>query len=421
LAVNLVVDNDISGAAAIRYPRKNSGTASIGLVPIDDPHHAIPHEARPVVNQARFESFGATAVAAMNNCYQDWSAAAQPALVEKLWPEVIAAQSALGKNASLGAVLAAGRHRLEARLGLRTLEIPVSLLAKTQAFAQFAADIIIQQETFNTSYNTRLAEYRKVHKIRSMAHPVPSLERDGQWLEAPFWIWSQQQPTRRRLFVKARGRSVELTDRNGWQRQTDTKQLTQTLFDSNQTDIAIRPRALTTTMFCRLMLCDRFLHGIGGAKYDQLTDLIASDMFGVPLPPFSTLTASVHLPLNQPLVTRADQSTIAHQIRERHFHPETFVDRTSATAATIAQKQAAIADDSLSRRERHEQIARANEQLRPFLAGEVKQLQQQLAELPDQIRSSQIANSREYSFCLFPDSLTEELRQMASTGQANPD
>ena len=221
--------------------------------------------------------------------------------------------------------------------------------------------------------------------------------------------------------MKARGRSVELTDRNGWQRQTDTKQLTQTLFDSNQTDIAIRPRALTTTMFCRLMLCDRFLHGIGGAKYDQLTDLIASDMFGVPLPPFSTLTASVHLPLNQPLVTRADQSTIAHQIRERHFHPETFVDRTSATAATIAQKQAAIADDSLSRRERHEQIARANEQLRPFLAGEVKQLQQQLAELPDQIRSSQIANSREYSFCLFPDSLTEELRQMASTGQANPD
>jgi hypothetical protein len=153
LAVNLVVDNDISGAAAIRCPRKNSGTASIGLVPIDDPHHAIPHEARPVVNQARFESFGATAVAAMNNCYQDWSAAAQPALVEKLWPEVIAAQSTLGKNASLGAVLAAGRHRLEARLGLRTLEIPVSLLAKTQAFAQFAADIIIQQETFNTSYN----------------------------------------------------------------------------------------------------------------------------------------------------------------------------------------------------------------------------------------------------------------------------
>ena len=36
--------------------------------------------------------------------------------------------------------------------------------------------------------------------------------------------------------------------------------------------IKLRTRALTTTLFARLVLSDMFLHGIGGAKYDQVTD-----------------------------------------------------------------------------------------------------------------------------------------------------
>ena len=35
--------------------------------------------------------------------------------------------------------------------------------------------------------------------------------------------------------------------------------------------IKLRSRALTTTMFVRLFLADAFLHGIGGAKYDEVT------------------------------------------------------------------------------------------------------------------------------------------------------
>ena len=44
--------------------------------------------------------------------------------------------------------------------------------------------------------------------------------------------------------------------------------------------IRLRTRALTTTMFARFLLGDLFVHGIGGAKYDELGDEIARGFFG---------------------------------------------------------------------------------------------------------------------------------------------
>ena len=45
--------------------------------------------------------------------------------------------------------------------------------------------------------------------------------------------------------------------------------------------IRLRTRALTTTMFSRFLLGDLFIHGIGGAKYDELGDEIARRFFGI--------------------------------------------------------------------------------------------------------------------------------------------
>ena len=34
----------------------------------------------------------------------------------------------------------------------------------------------------------------------------------------------------------------------------------------------LRPRALTLTIWARLLIADLFVHGIGGAKYDRISD-----------------------------------------------------------------------------------------------------------------------------------------------------
>src|SRR5258708_32291860 len=59
----------------------------------------------------------------------------------------------------------------------------------------------------------------------------------------------------------------------------------------------LRSRALTTTLFARLCLSDLFIHGIGGAKYDELTDEIVRRFYGFEPPWYMVLSATLLLPL----------------------------------------------------------------------------------------------------------------------------
>ena len=53
--------------------------------------------------------------------------------------------------------------------------------------------------------------------------------------------------------------------------------------------------ALVTTLFARLVLSDLFIHGIGGAKYDQLTDELIRSFFGLAPPDYLVISATLHL------------------------------------------------------------------------------------------------------------------------------
>ena len=44
--------------------------------------------------------------------------------------------------------------------------------------------------------------------------------------------------------------------------------------DLGKQGFKIRSRALTNTLYARLFLGDLFIHGIGGGKYDEVTDAI---------------------------------------------------------------------------------------------------------------------------------------------------
>ena len=64
--------------------------------------------------------------------------------------------------------------------------------------------------------------------------------------------------------------------------------------------VKLRSRALITTLWARLVLGDLFLHGIGGAKYDQVTHLLIERFFGLPAPGILVLSATLHLPIARP-------------------------------------------------------------------------------------------------------------------------
>ena len=179
----------------------------------------------------------------------------------------------------------------------------------------------------------------------------------------------------------------------------------------------IRPRALTTTLFSRLILSDLFLHGIGGAKYDQLTNLLAQRFFEVELPDFQTVTATFNLPNSFDLVSRNELTELDRKIREVRFQPERFVHEPADLVANlIAQKQTwAYGELALPRsRERHVAIERLNRQLVDYATPKLDSLEERRVNFEEKRRASEILSSREFSFCLFDLSVIDKLKNLAA-------
>lgn len=407
MPINLVVDNDLLASPTISSPSLlEDGLASVSLLQMDQPATPLPHEHRGIIDEACFSAFGRNVAQAIQPTVGD-------PIIESLWPEVMAAKKILGAR-SMGQVLAAGRHRLEWQLGLRTLEVPISHVAGTLAFGSFASRIFIDIENFQEIYNRVLIRYRSEHGIRSSAHPVPELSRTDQWLETPFWIWTTSDPRRRTLFVKTDDQNFHLSDLNQFQQSVNIGEFPGWWAENVKSHrVCIRPRALTTTMFGRLLASDLFIHGIGGAKYDQLTDQIISDFFGVRPPRYLTSTATFSLPFANPSVTKKDISDQRQLLREYKFHPEKHVGPSADTEK--AEKRLAIEElkNSGTKKLAHEKIVAINKRLAAQLQPQAKSAELTIEKLKLQLRTSQILHSREYSFALHPASIVEELKMLA--------
>lgn len=400
-AVNLLVDNDILRNPSIKVPTGIPSQPHIATVAFDQPTHPIAYEERTIQDDAAFGSFGDRVEQAVPDV------GSRP-LIHRLWP--LAIESA-GRCGNIGRAIGEARHRIEGSWGQQTLELPLSSVCLTRPFARFTAHLLAKLPRFQDIYNASLAEYRRVNRVRSRSHPVPDLATDGQWLEAPFWIWNSDAPHRRRLFVRSTGDMLELTDRGRncliltLSADQDAERAVDQLAEYATRGIKIRPRALITTMYARLMLSDLFLHGIGGAKYDQLTDLIIDRFFGVRPPQFLTLSATALLFEDVTPRLRDDLQRKQRILREFRFHPERHVEPTAEIGPLIAKKREWIQADPPrgQRLERHQGIERVNLALQPYLAAERNRLADVCARLTVELRQQILLASREFSFCLFSE------------------
>ncbi len=161
----------------------------------------------------------------------------------------------------------------------------------------------------------------------------------------------------------------------------------------------MRPRAVVTTMFARLVLSDIFIHGIGGAKYDQLTDAIVRRFFGVEPPEYLVATATFKLPLPRHGVEEADIARIDQLLRELRYHPELYADGRAEARQLVAEKRQWVAQQvpREQRSERHAAIERANHALHALLHDRRAQLLGERNELRSLRRQQAILDSREYA------------------------
>ncbi len=424
VGIHLLIDSDQCRDVAVHVPTMRSGEPHLESVAMDRNEPTMPFEERYVVDQDYFRTFPERV-----KSIQDVE---NKPLLDTIWPNVCRA-AAQGKT--LGESLSQGRHQLELAHGNKTLELPLSKVCDTEPFRCFVIEILNRAAEFQAAYNGALDRYRLAHKLRNAVQPLPDLAtiqgtNHRDWIESPFWIISTSNPRRQTLWCQSDGKQLLLTNdptdsqTNPWQMTleiTRPEVAIQQLESCQAEGIKIRSRALTTTLYCRHILADLFLHGIGGAKYDQVTDDLSKRFFGVAPPPYAILTATIRLFAEKP--DEPDPSAITQlqqQLRSYRYHPEQWIGErpvlTDTQQAAIDSKRLWVRTEKSfeNATQRHQAIEQANLLLYDSLETERRQAEQEIARLDKSLRTAPYYTSREYSFVLFSeDSLVDRLQSLA--------
>lgn len=416
VSLNLVIDGDACRSTAIRVPTGTLEQPRWESIEFDGPAAEMPWEEREIFHPEQWRSFPERVAAATNGLLSE-------RMLDEWWPLAMERAAATGR---IGLGLAQARHLAEIGWGRRNLELPQSEMCQTETFRRFTLHLFNELPRFVDAYNAALDDYRTAHRLRNHAHPVPNLAVDGEWRQAPYWVWSTELPTRRPLFIRRDGAGMTATDRQTFERRLPCvcddggQRAVAELADWEAQGLKLRSRALITTMFARLAVADLFIHGIGGAKYDEATDAICERFFSTQPPAFAAISGTLRLPIARSAGSHGDANPLQRRLRDLTYHPERHIDFSAAgvngagvdgaAAELVARKQQwlALAKTPANAAERHREIAAANAGLQPFLADIREGTERELALAGDQARANRVLNSREYASCLFPRQLLEQ-------------
>ena len=409
VALNLNVDNDEAHVQVFRLPTRDRvckmGGDEVRTVEVEFAPHArgVPFEEQPA---------GAIRPETVDDVLALLPAPALGDAFRDCWQRLV---QAVPEAASLGEAFVVARRRLEERLGLANLELAVSALSDTSAFRLFVAAMLRRREDFFAAYNDSLHEFRRVYRERSPAQPVPDLASDGPKMELPYWVWRAGEP-RRRLWVEptpggglALAAEDEPVGRLTAEDLDDASRGAERLAELRRSGWKIRPRAISMTLFVRLAVGDVFIHGVGGALYDQITDAIIERLFGVRPPEIILASATVHLPLETFPATPADLSAAQRAVRDWRYNPDRLLPegvRRGGEAKTLAEeKKRLIATRGATRDERRriwQRIREINGRLLALAPEQPDAAREELYRIQRYARYNDILTNREYPFCLYP-------------------
>ena len=417
-AINLVVDTDRCVRTSVGVPVGTPREAHFEEVPFDAPAPEMAWEERAIEDQAVFATFGPRASALLAPLEP------QP-ILRRWWPLAVERAAECHR---LGLALAQARHALEARFGWETLEVPVSELVRLPTVMVFMGWLLAHCRQFHEAYNAALAGYRRAHTVRGRGRPMPDLAvrndtpGEGPWYEVPWWIWSRDDPRRRRVFANVGGSGMlTLSDLETVRVElpispdTSPAKWVDALSRMEEHALRLRPRAIVTTMLARLMIADVFVHGIGGAAYDQLTDAIVRQLTGCDPPRHAVVSGTLRLPVEGmfPELASADPAAelaeVHRLLRDLEFHPERHLAppaARSAEAEELVRRKRHWIDThptvTLARRRCHE-IRAVNERLQPFVDDLRHATLSRVGPLAGQMKARKVLQSREHPWCFFPE------------------
>jgi hypothetical protein len=393
VALNLIVDNDTAKSSVVKIPHSGRQWP----IPFDHWKSEAPYEEHRVQDDDLFRTFAERASGSIT-----WDS-----ILPAFWRDV---QHVAARTPLVGERFAAARRNWERRWGYAPLELPMSRLCESEAFAWFACHLLVHRERFREVHNAEIRTYRERSGIRSKNHPAPELTVEGDWTETPFWGWKAGEQRRQKLFVRTRETHLELRigDRIGPKLTGSPEELVAAFQAFPKDGWKIRTRAFTTTLFSRLTLADLFVHGIGGGKYDEVVDGLLRRFIGFDAAPqLQVLSATLLLPLPRHPQAAEQERIQQRLVRDMEWNPQRHLIHAGEVASQWVRRKAALIESDVSTYEkrigRFRGLREANAALAPLVADRKREAIKNEMVLREQIRAHQVNASREYAFCLFPE------------------
>ncbi|MFC1782974.1 hypothetical protein ACFL02_05250, partial [Planctomycetota bacterium] len=173
----------------------------------------------------------------------------------------------------------------------------------------------------------------------------------------------------------------------------------------------LRPKAVPLTLFVRLFLADWFIHGVGGALYEDITDNLINNYFKLKPLTFGVVTATVRLPLIKPKNHDDDIAALNHKLHNIRHNPEKYIDdatgQSNAVQTLISAKKTLL--DQIKRpgltkedkRLKWDRLQQTNVLLRKHTRSAVENIEKRIERAHKYNTSIKVCNYREYFFGLF--------------------
>jgi len=403
IGMNMVVDSDTCGLTGIRFPQMVNGRIQEREIQFLLTGQELATADCLLAEHTDFEPLREAAIAA------DLDGHLKNALEKFL--ERLDAQA---PNLAIASTRL--RRRYEQEQGINNIEFLLGAVESTDAFLHLFIHIIKALLDFQNIYNEALDEYRQLHGIRSKANPLPDLDPD----ETPFWLWRKGEPRlplrirseRNQCQLLLQGSPIHTIDYS-----LDAEEQVSCLRDTLGDTFCLRSRALTTTMFFRLFCADLFIHGVGGGKYDIVTDTIIENFFGIKPPTYAVSSATVHLPTESVVSGSEDVDKLRYQARDASYNPGRYVApgvrASEEFQAKLAEKKQIL--ESMPERKKADRykgflrVKELNEEMMASTPSLKQNMESKLAAALAVLKQKSILQGRNYPFFLFPQEKIKSL------------
>lgn len=311
-----------------------------------------------------------------------------------VWQNFFSKLSDMKKFTNIADFLTFLQAQLYFAASIKMLYLPVSLMSKSPAFLHFAAPILNRPLEFAIIYNNAILQLKHPN---NRSFPTPKLlmiDQKSKTIELPFW-----------LITGTRKNTLSVTISPNCNIKINT---------NFQNNISIRPKAVTLALFARLYLASLFIHGVGGAGYEKITDSLIENFYSIKDLKFSAATATVSLKTIYPKYNPQKQlEELKAALRKMQNQPELYIDREKdENSQTITQKNQLIEISKNTNAPKH-QKKQAYEKIKNINKDLSKKIDEQITVTRKKIkilsRSAQILNDRNFFFGTFPEHIIKNL------------